>query len=237
MPKTTPEDVLNEIEAAEHMQQLGVIMHKFPDRPEIDAETRDGLCKKIEQRRVFLKEKRWIVCMTLDQRQNYINLYTRYGDKSELVQFATQIQHGVNLAVKDNNYDQSFAELKRRSLMVTDYLSKQNKFVISLEYAIHVAINDGIATMILEKLSSDIKTMKTDDIKELLITLGQEISSVTDRYDYLCEHVGTLQECYQLAVGKYAERSSDQLLQAYVHQTSAKRGMPIRKINKMINKI
>lgn len=233
MMDITEQEILAKIAATEHMKQLADIIHSAP-KWRIPFERVNYLYKKIDDRRTFLKEKRRIVCLTMSEREEYIFSNTKYLDKSELVNFAKKIQDEVYQAIKDNNYDLSVEELKKRSLLVTDYLSTQNKFVINTEYAINIALNDEIARAMLKRLSADLNEMKINEVRQLLISLAQEISSAHAKYDHFCEHSGNLQECYQIVVEKYAHISADQFLQSYIHRVSAKRGMPIRKITNFI---
>jgi hypothetical protein len=236
MPNVTEQEILARIAATRVMSELAAIVHESPEWHSrgLAFEALDRLMKNINQRRIFLKEKRRLLEMTIDERDSYIKLYSKYTDKSPLVDFAKLVQNEVQLALKDNSCDQSFADLKQRSVALAEIMSKDNQFNLNIECAINVALNAAIYQDMLNRLRVDLLTMKTEDLRQLLLSLGQEISSAQAKYGFMAEHAVTLQECYQMAMVHYAAVSHDQCLRSYVHEVSAKRGMPIGKLSRMI---
>jgi hypothetical protein len=230
-----PKLCLDRIRKANSLQSLADLRHESPEWHIINEREWKILTDAFESRRVFLKEKIRIYSMTTDERKQYINTYRFYENISSLCKFAQEVQTEVDAGLETAKVDASVDELMRRSLAVTAYLSTHARN-IDMIYSIHVSLNELLNKEIMIKVKQQINEMSINDLRQFLLSLGQESTIAKKLYGDWCEHSYTLDECYHLAIIQYAHHTEDLMLKKYFISIAAPRGMPMGKISRMLIK-
>jgi hypothetical protein len=184
--------VLNEISHAKNLVELGEIMHKAPDswgKLSMFPEISNAL---IAQKNV-LKERAYIIGLTLSERQEYINNCEYY--KKPQLSWAQNHQAQV-LAMQALNpccLDKlTISELFNKSLEVSNYLlrrTKEHKSGVKLtdvEYSLYVEMHNQVKTKLMQEYAGFIKNLgdlsKQEQLKVLCEANGDFAKQITDEY-------------------------------------------------------
>lgn len=230
------QELLARVVVTQNLQELASIIHNYKFWGQLNEHDTSVVWFAVEKRRVFHKEQLRILNMTVNERAEYLITNAKYSENQQLVAYAQQVQAAVIAANKEQNFDLPLQILKSMAYQENIYLEK-HILDHNIEYSIHIERNALLRQAIITQQRSEISNMNINQLRELILQISREISIMQARFDPCCEYVSILQECYQLAVEGYARVSPNEFTQRYLTSISAKAGMPIEKINKVIGKL